>query len=114
MPLKGETRVKKLVTVSATSTPVTVAREEAVKNGENPRSNLAQILCIRYSVTFGTKSVLALFDSGSKVNAVHPTFSKELSLSIRPIDVKAQKIDGTMLNIYKIVVAAFLVTDKAM
>ena len=30
-----------------------------------------------------------------------------------PIDVEAQKIDGTMLDTYGMVVAAFSVTDKA-
>ena len=56
--------------------------------------------------------VLALFDSGSKVNAIYLTFAKELGLPIRPTDVGAQKIDGTMLDTYGIVVIAFLVTDK--
>ena len=55
----------------------------------------------------------ALFDSGSKVNAIHPTFTKELGLPIRPIDIRAQKIDGTTLHTFGIVVAAFSVTDKA-
>ena len=55
----------------------------------------------------------ALFDSGSEVNAVHPAFAKELGFSIRLIDMRAQKIDGTILETYGMVVAAFLVEDKA-
>ena len=31
------------------------------------------------------KSVLALLDSKSEVNAIHPTFAKELGLRVRPI-----------------------------
>ena len=58
------------------------------------------------------KSVLVLFDSVSKVNAVYLTFAKELGLSIRPTDVEVQKIDGITLDIYEMVVAVFLVTDK--
>ena len=58
-------------------------------------------------------SVWALFDSISKVNAIHPTFTKELRLLIRPTDVEAQKIYGIMLDIYKMVIAGFLVTDRA-
>ena len=54
-----------------------------------------------------------LFDSVSKLNAVHPVFTKELGLSIRPTDVGAQKIDGTTLETYGMVVAAFSVKDKA-
>ena len=54
-----------------------------------------------------------LFDSGNKVNAIHPTYAKQLGLPIRSTDVGAQKIDGTTLDIYDIVVAAILVKDKA-
>ena len=111
MSSESERGVKKLVTVSATSTPVTVAREEGV--GENLRANLAQVPCIYYLINFGKKSVLALLDSGSEVNAVYPAFAKELIPPIRPTDVGAQKIDGTTLETYEMVVAAFLVEDKA-
>ena len=98
------------MTVSATFTLVTVAREEAV--GESLESNLARVLCIRYPINFGKKSVSALFDSGSKVNTVYPAFAKVLSLPIRPTDVGVQKIDGTTLETYEMVVATFLVEDK--
>ena len=57
--------------------------------------------------------MLALFDLGSEVNAVHPAFAKELGLLIRPTDVGAQKIDGTTLDTYEMVVAAFLIKNKA-
>ena len=55
----------------------------------------------------------ALIDSGSEVNAIYLTFAKQLDLSIRPTDVRAQKIDGTTLDTYGMVVAAFSVKDKA-
>ena len=55
----------------------------------------------------------ALIDSGSEVNAVHPFFVKQLGLSIRLTDVGAQKIDGTTLDTYGMVVTAFSVVDKA-
>ena len=64
-------------------------------------------------VTSIKKSVSALFDSSSEVNAVHLALAKELGLPIRPIDVGAQKIDGTRLKTYGMVVAAFSVEDKA-
>ena len=54
-----------------------------------------------------------LFDSSSKINAIHLTFTKKLGLLIRPTNIRAQKIDGSTLNTYKMVVAAFLVMDKA-
>ena len=111
MSLESEGGVKKLVTVSATSTPVTVARKKEF--GENLGANLARVLCIRYPINFGKKSVLALLDSSSELNAIHPAFAKELGLLIKPTDVGAQKIDGTTLETYGIVVAAFSVEDKA-
>ena len=111
MSSKSEGEVKKLVTVSATSTSVTVAREEEVD--ENLEANLARVPCIRYPINLGKKSVSAVLDSGNEVNAVHPAFAKELGLLIRPTDVGAQKIDGTTLETYGIVVAAFLVENEA-
>ena len=54
-----------------------------------------------------------MIDLGSKVNAIHPSFAKQVGLSIRPTDIGAQNIDGTTLDIYGMVVAAFSVMDKA-
>ena len=111
MSSKSKGGAKKLVTVLATSTPVTIARKEVV--GKNLGFNFARVPCIRYPINFRIKSVSTLLDSGSEVNAVHPAFAKELGLSIGPTDVVVQKIDGTMLETYGMVVAAFSVEDKA-
>ena len=54
-----------------------------------------------------------LFDSERENNAIYPLFAKELGLPIGPINVRAQKTDSITLNIYEIVVTAFLVTNKA-
>ena len=54
-----------------------------------------------------------MVDSGNKVNAIHPTFAKQLGLPIRTIDVGAQKNDGITLDTHGMVVAAFSVVDKA-
>ena len=86
------------MTVSATSTPLTIAREEGV--GENLGANLARVLCICYPINIEKKSVLALLDSDSEVNAIHPTFAKEPGFSIRPTDMGVQIIDSTMLETY--------------
>ena len=97
---------KKLVSVSATSTSVTGAREEA----------LERVPCIHYPVQFKDTDrapVQALIDSGSEVNAVHPSFVKQLGFSIRPTNVGAQKIDGITLGTHGMVVAAFSMVDKA-
>lgn len=54
----------------------------------------------------------APLDSGSEVNIIYPIFAQKLRLSIRPIDVGAQKIDGITLDIYIMVVILFSLTDK--
>ena len=96
--------VKKLVSVLATSTPVTGTRAETIETaeaigtaevsedgeeseGECP--NLARVPCIRYPITFRKTSVpvSALLDSGSEINAIHPTFVRKLELPVRPTDV---------------------------
>ena len=54
-----------------------------------------------------------LLNLGSEVNVVYPVFAKELGLLIRSTDVGAQKINGTTLETYGMVVVAFLVEKKA-
>ena len=54
-----------------------------------------------------------MIDSKSEINTIYLTFVKELGLFIRPTDVRAQKIDGTTLNTYGMVVTVFSITDKA-
>ena len=128
---------KTLVLILATSTLVTEIREEMVetaeaietikavktagtdRNDKESKSeyleNLAWFPCIQYPITFQKKSVpmVALLDLGSKVNAIHPIFTRELGLPIRPTDIRTQKIDSIMLDTFEMVIAAFLVTDKA-
>ena len=131
---ESEEGVKKLMSVLATSTLVTGIKEKAIetaksvetveaietaevgKDSEESKdeySNLARVLCIRYSITIRKKSVLALLDSGIEINTIHSSLARELELPIRPTNVEAQKIDGTMLDTFGIVVTAVSVTDKA-
>ena len=71
---------------------MTGAREEALKQEEA----LKRVPCIHYLVQFkkdmSKAQVQALIDSGIEVNAIHPTFAKQLGLPIRPTDVGAQKM----------------------
>ena len=107
MSSEEETRVKKLVSVLATSTSMTNAREEALK----------RVSYIYYPVRVKKNAdktpVQALINSGSEVNAIHLFFAKQLGLLIRLTDVGGQKIDGSTLDTHKMVVAAFSVVDKA-
>lgn len=82
------------------------------KDSEYPGTNLIRVSYIQYPITFWKKSVSVLFNFGSKVNIIHPTFAKEPRFPIRPTDVGVQKIDSTMLDTYKIVVLAVLMTNK--
>ena len=43
-------------------------------------ATLERVPCIRYPTTFQEESVSAILDSGSVVNAIHPTFAKKLGL----------------------------------
>ena len=111
-----------------TFTPVTETRKEAIetaklheaagagKNREKSKGeylkNLTQVSSIRYPTKFRKKSVSALFDSGTEVNTIYPNFAKELGFLIKPTDVRAQKIDGTTLVTFGIIVADFSMINK--
>ncbi len=88
--------------VSATSTSMTDKKTE---------EELERVPCIRYPVTFKDQTE-ALFDSESKVNAMSQAFAQQLGLKICKTIVGAQKIDGTTLETYKMVVSPFSVSDK--
>ena len=108
--MSGTSEAKKLVTVSATSASVTGASKEA------PEVVLDRVPCIHYPVQFrkdkeGT-TIRALIDSGSEVNAMTPAYAKRLGLWTQKTDIGVQKIDGSSLATYRMVIAAFQVIDK--
>ena len=57
-------------------------------------------------------TICALINSGSEVNAMTPAYAKKLGLRIWKTDVGAQKIDGSSLDTFKMVIASFEVIDK--
>ena len=76
---------------------------------------LDRVPCICHLVQFRKdkgKDVLALLDSGSEVNAMTPAHAAHLGLKVRVTDVGTQKIDGSSLATYGIVIAAFQVDNK--
>ena len=98
--MSGVSEVKKLVSTSMTSTSIAGAREEALK----------RVLCIHYPVQFkGTNEtqVQALIDSDSEVNAMIPAYASKLGLRARHTNVRTQKIDGSTLQIFEMVLADF-------
>ena len=74
---------------------------------------LDRVPCIRYPIRFKKSEVQvqALLDSGSEVNAMTPGYASKLGLKVRPTDVGAQKIDGSTLETFGMVLASFQVED---
>ena len=97
---------KKLASVSATSVLVT--------DTSGKRVVLKKVPCIYYSVWFqeDQRQVKALLNSGSKVNAISPVYNKRMSLKTRKTNVGAQKIDGSALETFEMLIADFQVEDK--
>ena len=75
------------------------------------KGELEQIPCIWYPITFKDQTK-ALLDLASKVNAMSQAFTYQLGFVIQNTNVEAQKIDGTTLETYEMVVSTFSVLDK--
>ena len=99
-------KVKTLVLVLAVSMLITATGEKALEY----ISSIYYL--IRFKKNINKTQVQALIDSKSEVNTIYLSFAKQLGLLIRPINVEAQKIDSTMLDIHGIIVAAFSIMDK--
>ena len=95
---------KKLVSVLATSVPVTDGSEEVV----------VRVPCIHYPVWFqgDQKQIRTLLNSGSEFNVMSPAYAKSLGLKTWKTNVGAQKIDGSALEIFGMVIADFKVKNK--
>ena len=90
--------------VLATFVPVIDGGEEVV----------VRVPCIHYPVWFqeDQEQVKVLLDSGNKVNAMSPAYAKKLGLKTWKTNVGAQKIDGSALETFGMVIADFQVEDK--
>ena len=75
-------------------------------------SILQHVLCIQYPLQFQQEGVQALLNSGSKVNAMTPAYAEKLGLTTRKTDIGAQKIDGSILVTYEMVITGFSVQDR--
>ena len=80
----------------------------------NIEVTLERVPCIYYPLRFwkNTAGVRALVYSGSEFNAMTPTYAAKLGLKVRKIDIGAQKIDGSTLETFGMVLADFQVEDK--
>ena len=61
----------------------------------------------------GQGQVKALLNSDSEVNAISPPYVKKLGLKTQKTNVGAQKIDGSVLDTFEMVIVDFQVEDKA-
>ena len=75
---------------------------------------LERVPYIHYLVQFKKDmvEVSALIDSESEVNVIVLAYAKKLGLRIQKTDVGVQKIDGSTLEIYGMVITGFQVQDK--
>ena len=75
---------------------------------------VVRVFYIHYPVWFqeDQEQVRALIDSGSEVNAMSSAYAKKLGPKTWKINVGVQKIDGSTLETFRIVIADFQVEDK--
>lgn len=69
--------------------------------------SLKIISCIHYPVWFKKDKIKALINFDSKVNIVFPRYAWKLSLKVYYPNMRFEKIDGSILEIFKIVLASF-------
>ena len=53
-----------------------------------------------------------MLDSGSKINVMNPVFARKIGFYIQKTNVGAQKIDGSTLETFGMVIADFQIEDK--
>ena len=99
------------------STLVTKNSEEAILVSAK---ELEQVMCIQYHIVFPDNIIqdssalnllLALLNSGSKVNTIHLTFAEKLGFAMQTTNIGTKKIDGTAFETFEIVVVVFSVID---
>ena len=72
---------------------------------------MQRVPCVYYSIRFKKKKVQALINSGSEVNAITPAYALRLGFQVYHTNVGAQKIDGSTLQMFGMVLANFQVED---
>lgn len=73
---------------------------------------LDQVLYIHYPIWFKKDKVRALIDLSSEVNAIILAFAEKQGFKVCFTNIRAQKIDDSILEIFKMVLARFQVEDK--
>ena len=80
----------------------------------NKELTLERVPCIHYLLCFqkDTTGIRALVDSGSEVNTMTPAYAAKLDLQVQKTNIRAQKIDGSTLETFGMVLADFQVENK--
>lgn len=73
----------------------------------NSSKKIVKMLCTYYLVQFEKKQRKTLFNSRNKVNAMSPDIVEKLGPQVWKTNIGVQKIDGSMLEIFGIVIANF-------
>ena len=74
-----------------------------------PKVILKHVPCIQYPVKFrkNKEIIQALIDFSREVNAITPAYSAVLGLKICPTAIGTQKIDGSSIKIFSMLIASF-------
>ena len=78
-----------------------------IETSKENNITLQRVSCIYYLIGFKKKEVQALIDLRSKVNAIILVYALELSLKVYHIKVGAQKMIGSTLDTFEMVLANF-------
>lgn len=75
---------------------------------------LERVPYIRYPVQFqkDKDKIQALLNSSSKLNAMNSVYAKKLGHCVKQTNIRAQKIDRSHLNTFKMVIVDFLLQDQ--
>lgn len=84
----------------------------ASANMENISLVLNWTLCIHYPVWIKKNNFWDLINSNNKINAMTSIYLAKLSLKVCYINVKAQKIDNSIIKTFGIVLVNFQIKDK--
>lgn len=76
-----------------------------------PNIKLQRVLYIQYLVLFCQVLVQAFIDLGNEVNTIKPSFAKKLGLHIIKTEVGTQKIDGSRLKTFEMIITFFSIDN---
>lgn len=78
-----------------------------MNKANNDNVALNWVPCIHYLICFKKNEIRDLINFGSKVNTMTSAYALKLSLKIRQTNVGAQKIDDSIVKMFRMVLASF-------